>query len=90
MSEKALRINDLSWLEQNTNKYILNNVSTHFSQGGFYGILGPNGSGKTSLIRHIFKFLKIKEGSIYLDDENINDISRKDMAAKISFVPRGF
>lgn len=88
MTEKVLCVNDLCWKADNSDKYILNDVSACFSAGGFYGVLGPNGSGKTSLIRHIFKFLKIKEGSIYLDDENINNINRKSMAAKISFVPQ--
>lgn len=88
MSEKALRIDNLCWKAENSENYILNNVSAYFKEGSFYGILGPNGSGKTSLIRHIFKFLKIKEGNIYLENEDIKNISRKNMACKISFVPQ--
>mgnify|MGYP004572844755 CR=1 FL=1 len=55
---------------------------------GITSVIGPNGSGKTSLIRHIFKFLNIQKGSIYLEKKDINSISRKVMASKISFVPQ--
>lgn len=83
-----MHIDDLSWKSDNGDNYILEHISAVFSEGGFYGILGPNGSGKTSLIKHIFRFLKIKEGNIYLDEENIENIPRKIIASKISFVPQ--
>lgn len=88
MKGNSLDIKDLSWQAENSNMYILNDVSARFSEGGLHGILGPNGSGKTSLIRHIFKFLNIQKGSIYLEKEDINSVSRKVMASKISFVPQ--
>ena len=88
MKEKSLYIKELSWQAENSKIHILSNVSARFLEGGFHGILGPNGSGKTSLIRHIFKFLNVQEGSIYLEKENINSLSRKVMASKISFVPQ--
>ena len=88
MNENILSISNLSWQPNNEEKYILNEISSDFKEGGFYGILGPNGSGKTSLIKHILRFLEVKEGSISLDERNINKYSRKELAANISFVPQ--
>ena len=88
MNENILSISKLSWQPNNEEKYILNEISSDFKEGGFYGILGPNGSGKTSLIKHILRFLEVKEGSISLDERNINKYSRKELAANISFVPQ--
>lgn len=88
MQEKALKINNLSWQADNEEKLILNDICSEFKEGGFYGILGPNGSGKTSLIRHILRFLEIKQGTIDLENENIKSYSRKQLAAGISFVPQ--
>lgn len=88
MKENSLDIKELSWKAEDSNVHILSEVSARFPEGKFYGILGPNGSGKTSLIRHIFKFLKVEEGSIYIEKEDINNLSRKVMASKISFVPQ--
>lgn len=88
MKEKNLSVNNLCWKPDKDNEYILNNISSDFHEGGFYGILGPNGSGKTSFIRHILRLLEIKEGKICLDDKNINNYSRKQLAGNISFVPQ--
>lgn len=88
IDRKNLTISQLSWKGDYGDEYILKNINGNFSEGGFYGILGPNGSGKTSLIRHILKFLNVNEGFIYLNDRNINDYSRKELACRISFVPQ--
>ena len=46
MNENILSISNLSWQPNNEEKYILNDISSDFKEGGFYGILGPNGSGR--------------------------------------------
>ena len=72
MTENILSISNLSWQPNNEEKYILNDISSDFKEGGFYGILGPNGSGKTSLIKHILRFLEVKEGNISFVPQNVN------------------
>lgn len=86
MGKNILNIAELSW--HPNNESILNNISSTFNEGGFYGILGPNGSGKTSFIRHILRFLETKKGIIKLQERNIEDYSRKELATNISFVPQ--
>ena len=88
MENNILSIENLKWQPDSESNYILNNISSKFDEGGFYGILGPNGSGKTSFIRHILRFLETKEGNIYLEDKNINKYTRKELATRISFVPQ--
>lgn len=88
MKETALEVKNLGWSPQVGQPAILHDLSAHFEEGGFYGILGPNGSGKTSFIRHILRFLEAKEGKIYLEEQDINVYSRKKLASFISFVPQ--
>ena len=88
MDNEFLKIDDLCWKPEKNSKYILKNITNVFAEGGFYGILGPNGSGKTSLIKHMLRFLDAKDGNIYLDNKNIKDYPRKKIATKISFVPQ--
>lgn len=45
---------------------ILNNVSFSVAQGEFVGIIGPNGGGKTTLLKLIMGFLKPTSGQIEL------------------------
>lgn len=88
MDNRNLNIEKLCWQAEDKEKYILNNISGRFKEGGFYGILGPNGSGKTSLVRHILRFIDVKHGLICLDNKDIKDYSRKELACSISFVPQ--
>src|SRR5213596_979252 len=68
----------------------LDNVSLDIESGEFISIIGPSGSGKSTLM-HILGCLDTPtEGSIKLDGVNIQDASRKQLAAirnqKIGFV----
>lgn len=68
------------------NNNILKNVSVEIKANKFVGIIGPNGSGKTTLLKCIYRVLKANEGTIYLDNENLWDMSFKKSARCISVV----
>lgn len=81
-------VDALSWKLGDEQEAILNQVSQTFHEGIFYGIMGPNGSGKTSFIRHLLRFLAIQEGKIQLKNHELDTYTRKDLATYISFVPQ--
>ena len=55
------------------------------NKGSIYGLVGTNGSGKTTIIKHITGILKQDEGNITIDGENVFDnISIK---SKVGFIP---
>lgn len=64
------------------NGTILDGVTTKIEEGQFIGIIGPNGSGKTSLSRHLNALLVPDEGSIIVygldtrDEDKHFDIHR--------------
>lgn len=53
---------------------IFNDLSVEFN-GGFVSIIGANGSGKSTLFKLLTGLEKCREGSIEINDRNINDIS---------------
>lgn len=65
-------------------KLILNNISVSFKENSFTTIIGANGCGKTSLIRAISKNLKDTKGTIYINDEMIDKIKKKNLAKIIA------
>lgn len=83
---KQIKIDNLSW-NPNGNA-VLRNVSVSLEEGVFYGIIGPNGSGKTSLIRHILRIIQPEENTIWLDETDILKIKRRQLGQKISWVPQ--
>ena len=52
----------------------------------FFGIIGANGCGKSTLLRSIYKSLKPKEGTIYLDKMDIVKTQEKKISQKLSVV----
>jgi len=54
---------------------LLKNFNFEFKQGNIYGIVGPNGIGKTSLIYLIVGLLKPTTGSIWIDGHNLETIN---------------
>ena len=55
------------------NRKVLNNINISFPAGSFTIIAGPNGSGKTQLMRHLNGLLKPQEGEILLGGRSIQE-----------------
>lgn len=60
--QPALSLNHLSFSYQDMT--VLKDISFKVMPGQFIGIIGPNGGGKTTLLKLILGFLKSNEGSI--------------------------
>ncbi|MCR1875980.1 ABC transporter ATP-binding protein [Paraclostridium bifermentans] len=70
------------------NEKVLNDISFKISQGEHIGIIGPTGSGKTTLISLIMKFYKIDKGILNIDENDINDLDSKNLREYIGLVPQ--
>jgi len=70
---------------------ILNNLSLKARRGAITLLIGPNGAGKSTVLKTLFGLLKVKQGTIKLDGENIVGASARDLLVKhgIAFVPQG-
>jgi len=66
--------------------FTLQDISFSVPKGDFLGIIGPNGSGKTSLLRAITRILKTQKGEIYLQGENLRHLNVNALAKKIAVV----
>jgi branched-chain amino acid transport system ATP-binding protein len=68
---------------------ILNSCSLVARQGELIGIIGPNGAGKSTLLKAIFGLVKVREGKISLNGEEITNLKANKLVAKgVGFVPQ--
>ena len=54
------------------NNLVLDDVSFTFESGKIYGLLGRNGSGKTTFFNCLDGLINYKKGKFYIDDTQIN------------------
>ncbi len=79
-----LQVNNLCLGYQKEN--ILQDISFSVNRGEVISVIGPNGSGKTTLIKAISKYITPRQGAIYLNGENIQNLSGKELAKFIAVV----
>jgi iron complex transport system ATP-binding protein len=80
----TLSAQNLSWSAGGAT--ILSGVSLDVRPGEFLGIIGPNGSGKTSLMSLIAGIRKPQAGAVMLDGKPLADHGRQAIARRIAFV----
>ncbi len=83
----ALNVRNLSWQPQALDTPVLSDVSFVMEKGHFYGILGANGSGKTSLLRHLLRLLP-SEKAVCLGGTFLEEYRQKELAKILSYVPQ--
>lgn len=66
--------------------YVLKGVDLSINKGGIWAVLGPNASGKTTLIKTILGMVLPDEGQIYIDGENI--LGKWEYKKEISYLPQ--
>jgi subfamily B ATP-binding cassette protein MsbA len=66
--------------------HALKNLSAKIEGGTKVGLVGVSGSGKTTFLNLIPRFFHLREGSIFIDSQNINDLNLNSLRKEISLV----
>ncbi|MGG7098819.1 ABC transporter ATP-binding protein [Clostridium sardiniense] len=64
----------------------LSNINLNIKKGQFVGLIGPNGCGKTTLLKNIYRTLESESGSILIDGKNINGLKNKELSKLMAVV----
>jgi ABC-type cobalamin/Fe3+-siderophores transport system ATPase subunit len=71
-------------------KRVIDDVSLHLEPGKFYGVVGPNGCGKTTMVDLLCRFREPKRGGIRYNGRALAAYSKKQLAREIALVPQNF
>ncbi|OPY13795.1 MAG: putative ABC transporter ATP-binding protein [Syntrophus sp. PtaU1.Bin005] len=71
-----------------TREIVLSDVSFAIGEGEIVTLLGPNGCGKSTLIKIMLGLLRPANGDVFLNGRNIGQIGSRALARKIAYVPQ--
>ncbi|WP_099468619.1 ABC transporter ATP-binding protein [Konateibacter massiliensis] len=75
---------DISYEEE----LIVKALDMNIPHGKITSIIGPNGCGKSTVLKAIGRILKPKNGMVYLSGEDIRKLSTKEVAKKMAILPQ--
>jgi ATP-binding cassette subfamily B protein len=82
----TIDINAMSFSHDKTK--LFKDFNLHIKQGEKIGLVGHSGSGKTSLTKLLLRFENVDDGSIEINNVNINDVAQDELRHVISYVPQ--
>ena len=68
--------------------FSLDEVSVETAAGSLTGLLGPNGCGKTTLLKLLCGVITPQRGRILIDGQSIDSLTRRDLARHVAVVPQ--
>lgn len=69
-----------------TSVNVLNNVSFRVDSGGFLGIMGHTGAGKSTILKLVEKFYQPQSGQVKINGQDISEFTIHSVRSRIGFV----
>lgn len=70
------------------NNLVVDNLNMQIPQGKITAIIGPNGCGKSTVLKTLGRILKPKNGAVYLNGNDIRQLSTREVAKKMAILPQ--
>ncbi len=70
------------------NKKILDDISLNINRNKLTGIIGANGSGKSTFIKNVVRYIEGRYSDFEIDKKKLSNFSSKELARKIAYIPQ--
>lgn len=69
-------------------KEVIQGLDLNIKPGEKIGLVGESGAGKTTITKLLLRFADVSSGEIFIDGQNINEITQDDLRSVIAYVPQ--
>jgi ATP-binding cassette subfamily B protein len=87
IKEASIRFENVSF-DYDARRTIIKDISFEVPNGKKVALVGPTGAGKSTISRLLFRFYDPKQGDVYINNQNIKDISQQSLRKHIGVVPQ--
>lgn len=94
-TDKPLQVTDakiefqhISFTHEEQKDKLFSDFSLTIEPGTSVGLVGVSGSGKTTLTKLLLRFADVKKGAIFIDGQDIRDVTQKTLREAIAYVPQ--
>jgi ABC-type multidrug transport system fused ATPase/permease subunit len=84
---RSIELKNVSYKYENKSNYVINNISLTIKKREIIGLVGKSGSGKTTFINLLLRFLQEEKGSIEIDGVKLDNTNIAAWRSRIGYVP---
>ena len=83
-----IEFSHVSFQHQEQKEKLFEDFSLKIPSGKSVGLVGISGSGKTTLTKLLLRFADVDKGAIYIDGQDIKDVTQRSLREAIAYVPQ--
>lgn len=83
-----IEFRNLSFAYPGSDHNVLQNISFTINAGERVGIVGKTGSGKTTVVDLMLRIYNVSDGTLFIDDQDVNALTIKSVRQAMSYVPQ--
>lgn len=88
LDQEGIRIEHLSFAYPDDEDEVLHDISLTIEPGKSIGIIGKTGSGKSTLVKLMLRIYDPPEGTVWIGDTDIRDVTLESLRNQIAYVPQ--
>ena len=88
VSNGAIDFSHVSFKHKEKAKALFTDFNLAVPAGQTVGLVGVSGSGKTTLTKLLLRFADVNKGGIYIDGQDIRDVTQESLREAIAYVPQ--
>lgn len=88
VEDATIDFSHISFRHEEQKEKLFENFDLKISAGDRVGLVGVSGSGKTTLTKLLLRFADVTAGAIYIDGQDIRDVTQQSLREAIAYVPQ--